>query len=312
MPRSASSARSWSIRTAACRRPAASCGATEPGWNVGRNDSPDDPRYGFLRDADYVSGAALLIRRELFERAGGFSETFAPAYYEDVDLCFSVRALGYRVVYQPRSVVVHYDGVTAGDERSGVKRFQEINRPKFREKWAAELEYHLENDSSNVATASRRRRARTILVVDSYVPLYDREAGSQRIYHIVSMLAAAGCNVIFLPDNYAPMEPYTSELQQMGVEVLHHVEGGRTLHEVAGYGAAAARLRLDQPAAPVREVRAGRAPESLAAADLRYRRFEPRARAAPRRDARRSRCRVARTAAHRDCETRTTRTRRSS
>ncbi len=200
------------------------------GWNVGRNDSPDDPRYGFLRDADYVSGAALLIRRELFERAGGFSETFAPAYYEDVDLCFSVRALGYRVVYQPRSVVVHYDGVTAGDERSGVKRFQEINRPKFREKWAAELEYHLENGSSNVATASRRR-ARTILVVDSYVPLYDREAGSQRIYHIVSMLVAAGCNVIFLPDNYAPMEPYTSELQQMGVEVLHHVEGGRTLHE---------------------------------------------------------------------------------
>ncbi len=64
------------------------------GWNVGRNESPDDPRYGFLRDADYVSGAALLIRRDLFELAGGFSEMFAPAYYEDVDLCFGVRSLG--------------------------------------------------------------------------------------------------------------------------------------------------------------------------------------------------------------------------
>ncbi len=112
-----------------------------------------------------------------------------------------------------------------------MKRFQEINRPKFREKWAAELEYHLENGRSNVATASRRRRGRTILVIDSYVPLYDREAGSQRIYHIVQMLLASGYNVIFLPDNYAPIEPYTTELQQMGVEVLHHVEGGRTLNE---------------------------------------------------------------------------------
>jgi GT2 family glycosyltransferase len=203
------------------------------GWNFGRGESADAPRYNFMRDVDYVSGAALLVRRELFERVGGFSEEFAPAYYEDADLCFSVRALGYRVVYQPRSVVVHYDGATAGDARGGgAKRFQEINRPKFREKWAAQLEHRLENHSANVALAARTGTpGRIILVIDSYVPLYDREAGSQRMLHVLKLLRVAGFNIIFLPDNYAAMQPYTAELQQMGIEVLHHVDGGLTQRE---------------------------------------------------------------------------------
>ncbi len=70
-----------------------------------------------------------------------------------------------------------------------------------------------------------------MLIVDSFVPMYDHEAGSQRMQHIVEMLRAAGYRVVFLPDNYAPLQPYTDELQQMGVEVLHHVDGGKTQQE---------------------------------------------------------------------------------
>lgn len=202
------------------------------GWNVGHAENAEDPRYNFVRDADYVSGAALLIRRSIFERLGGFSEDYRPAYYEDADLCFGVRSLGYRVVYQPSAEIVHYEGLTSGDERSGVKRFQEVNRPKFRQKWATELGVRFENNHANVAPAWRRGLpGKTILVVDSYVPLYDHEAGSQRMLHLIVMLRDAGYRVVFLPDNYAPLQPYTSELQQLGVEVLHHIDGGKTLQE---------------------------------------------------------------------------------
>ena len=47
------------------------------GWNYGRFGDPNDPRYGFRREADYCSGAAVLLRRELFEQLGGFDTRYA-------------------------------------------------------------------------------------------------------------------------------------------------------------------------------------------------------------------------------------------
>lgn len=202
------------------------------GWNVGRGENPEDPRYNYVHDVDYVSGAALLIRRELFHRVAGFSDLFRPAYYEDVDLCFKIRELGFRVVYQPRSVVTHIESATSGNARTGVKRFQEINRSKFLEKWKVRLCEHFESDRANVARASLPDpAAKTILFIDTYVPMHDREAGSQRLFRIIEMLRDAGYNAIFFPDNFSPTQPYTGELQRMGVQVLYHVDGGPTAEE---------------------------------------------------------------------------------
>ncbi len=106
------------------------------GWNYGRLQDPTVPHINQSREVDYCSGACLMIRRSLWEQLGGFDKRYAPAYYEDTDLCLAARQAGYQVLYCHDSQVIHHEGITAGtDILSGYKVYQAINRKKFQAKW---------------------------------------------------------------------------------------------------------------------------------------------------------------------------------
>lgn len=111
------------------------------GCNYGRRADPTLPYFNISRPVDYCSGASLMIRADLWRQLGGFDERYAPAYYEDTDLCFAARAAGYHVWYCHASEVIHHEGITAGtDLNSGFKAYQNINREKFIDKWREVLE----------------------------------------------------------------------------------------------------------------------------------------------------------------------------
>ncbi|MGH7822382.1 MAG: glycosyltransferase, partial [Candidatus Binatia bacterium] len=104
---------------------------------VGRDLRVDDNPFPSVRRVDFSSACSLLVRRSAFEAAGGFDERYYPAYYEDVDLCFSVRRLGKRILCEPRSRVVHHE---ASSTRADYREFlMRRNRSSFVAKWPADL-----------------------------------------------------------------------------------------------------------------------------------------------------------------------------
>jgi GT2 family glycosyltransferase/glycosyltransferase involved in cell wall biosynthesis len=196
-------------------------------WNYGRFDSPDDPRYAFVREADYCSGAAIAMPRPLFDRLGGFDRRYAPAYYEDTDIAFAVRDAGYTTLYQPASRVVHMEGATSGtDTASGVKAYQVRNRDVLVEKWRAALAAHPVPGSAPDAAANRARR-RTVLVIDESTPRPDRDSGSVRLVNLMRLLREENAHVVFLPADRAHDGVHTTALQQLGVEAWHAPYAGR-------------------------------------------------------------------------------------
>ncbi len=194
--------------------------------NYGRNGDPSDPRYNFVREVDYCSGAAIALPTALFRELDGLDAHYAPAYFEDTDLAMRVRRLGLKVRYQPASVVVHLEGASSGtDEGKGIKAWQPVNAGRFRERWAEALQQHPREpdprliDDSGMDLASRHRQPRRVLVLDSITPTPDRDSGSLRMAELLGLLVEEGCSVVFLPQNLGHDGVYTEALQQRGVEV---------------------------------------------------------------------------------------------
>ena len=192
-------------------------------WNFGRNDDSSAPEYNYVKDVDYISGAAIALPREVWEKLGGFDEIYAPAYCEDSDLAFRVRAAGLRTVYQPFSALVHHEGVSHGrDVSSGIKAYQARNSRIFTERWKKTLTVESMPNGQDVIHARDRSRGRPrILIVDHYVPQPDRDAGSRTMKDYVRLFVNAGFQVTFWPQNLNFDTAYVHVLQRLGVEVIY-------------------------------------------------------------------------------------------
>jgi O-antigen biosynthesis protein len=192
-------------------------------WNFGRYDDAQKPDYNYSKEVDYISGACLVIRKTVWNKVGGFDEQLTPAYYEDTDLAMKVRKAGYKIFYQPLAVVTHHEGASNGlNESSGLKKFQAVNRTKFYSKWEHELLVEASPNGMNVFFhRDRSLRKKHLLIIDHYVPMYDHDAGSRSTFGYLKLLVKMGFKIHFIGDNYFKHEPYTTALQQMGIEVLY-------------------------------------------------------------------------------------------
>ncbi|MFL1462846.1 glycosyltransferase [Roseococcus sp. DSY-14] len=193
-------------------------------WNWGNRQDPRQPEFTYLREADYCSGAAIMLPRAAWEAMGGFDEHFLPAYCEDTDLAFRLRAAGWRTLYVPWATVMHHEGASHGtDVTQGVKAHQVTNLRRLFERHRAVLERH-EPNGTHLIRARDRAPAdgarRVVLLADNNIPTPDQDAGSRATLSVVQALLAAGHAVKFWPLNGLDLPPYRAALERLGVECI--------------------------------------------------------------------------------------------
>lgn len=191
-------------------------------WNFGRYQDPNLPVYNYAREVDYCSGASIMVPRDLFRELGGFDEIYVPAYCEDSDLALKVRDKGYRVIYQPLSTVIHYEGITSGtDTTQGAKAYQVENSNKLFGRWQNYLMEH-QVHGEDVDNAKDRRATRRVLVLDHCTPTPNQDAGSVTVFNLLLLLREMNFQVTFIPEsNFLYMPEYTTAIQRAGIEVLY-------------------------------------------------------------------------------------------
>lgn len=190
-------------------------------WNYGNSQNAEDPRFCYARQADYLSGAAMMVPAALWRDLGGLSSYMEPMYFEDTDFAFKVREAGYSTWFIPSSVVYHYEGMTSGtDVKSGFKKFQEVNRPKFKRRWAKAYSA-FGKEGQNPDLEKDRGIVGRVLFIDYTTPRPDQDAGSYAALQEIRLVQSLGYKVSFLASNMAHLGSYTQDLQKMGVEMIY-------------------------------------------------------------------------------------------
>ena len=200
------------------------------GLNYGRGRSPDEPEFLYRREVDYCSGACLLVGRDLFESVGGFDECFAPGFYEDTDLCFTLRSKGRVVIYEPGARVVHLEGVTFGTaDTPGVsqahsKSGQHLNRLVFQAKWAEALLHQYPSGTAGGLRGGHIPDRPRVLVSDLDLRPPDQSSGGLRMAWILRLLHEIGCEITYFPFDRIERQPYADWLRRAGIEVYSNGE----------------------------------------------------------------------------------------
>jgi O-antigen biosynthesis protein len=194
---------------------------------LGHGQPVSDRRYRYLNDVDYVSAACLVTRTELFRALGGFDERYAPAFYEDTDLCLQLAERGMRVLVNPQVHIVHHEGTTHG-VAGGLKRYQQINRHKFLDRWSERLAAHHPAPDAN---EDRVRTWRRQPAIGFYYPrplTPDMDSGALRLHRLMLELLRRRHHVLLVsPDDEGPR---LERLHAAGIETMRAAWGGEQLH----------------------------------------------------------------------------------
>jgi GT2 family glycosyltransferase len=188
-------------------------------WNLGRGANPLSAQFAFTREVDYCSAASIIVRKTFWVEAGGFDSRYIPAYCEDSDLALTAWSLGYKVMYEPTSWVIHHEGLSHGKStNSGLKKYQIANNRKLFAKWEPDLRNHWEDVGVPRLEATRSSKG-IVVVCDRQLPSLTRDAGSVRTVQLIRHIQALGYHAVLVCIDRSTTQSDLDFLTSTGVEV---------------------------------------------------------------------------------------------
>jgi glycosyltransferase involved in cell wall biosynthesis len=92
------------------------------------------------QDSSAVTGACLLVRKKVFEDAGGFDDANLAISFNDVDFCLRLRRSGFRNIWTPYANLIHHESASRGHQATVAEQVQFLREATFMQrKWGSEL-----------------------------------------------------------------------------------------------------------------------------------------------------------------------------
>ena len=104
--------------------------------DMGRNFPGHTVRFNEERDVQFFAGACMLLRHSAVEKGGCFDAIFDPIMFEDIDYCYRLRSLGYRIRYVPAVEAYHWENATTfGSGQLNSKYLFAKHSRIFKQRW---------------------------------------------------------------------------------------------------------------------------------------------------------------------------------
>jgi O-antigen biosynthesis protein len=192
-----------------------------------RDRMPFYPEVNYIRKVDYCSGCSLLFKKNKDNGALNLlDEQFAPAYFEDPDLCFDLKYnQNKKIYYTPFSKVLHYNGITYNDKtklnqesESKKEVLMNTNKIKFYEKWKNQINaIQAETIDDRILEINNNK---SVVFINHTVPEFDRDAGSNRLKELMNVFIKKDYNVTLVSKETFIWQSYIDTYQRMGINIF--------------------------------------------------------------------------------------------
>jgi GT2 family glycosyltransferase len=106
-----------------------------------RNEDGYFSRAHLLQNFSAVTGACMVLRKELYLQLGGLDETNLPVAFNDIDFCLRLIKAGYRIVWSPHAELYHHESASRGLEDTLAKQKRFLAEVAFmKNRWGREIE----------------------------------------------------------------------------------------------------------------------------------------------------------------------------